>query len=184
MFPEASALGTQGSFHGPQCGRTHVLQQKSSPWLHMMLKWGDFKVPMPRPYPRPTKLGPPAVGPRHQCLCFPFQPNRECHVAAPLWGCLTELFLETPGVNFFWAVGVPEILLVPSPLLLGWGWVGEPGWEGLPNLKEWKRGSGTLTAVLRPFSQSPYFSSSQTSLPPTSTSRHPDPLGDSAVQMR
>lgn len=150
-----------------------VPSRGSQPWLPIMLKWGDFKVPTPGPHPRPSKLGSLGEGPRHQCLFFlsflflSFL-NRERHVATPLWGSLAEPFLESPGVTVFGALKVPgKILPVSSSPLLGWGWAGGPGWEGLSHHKEWKRGYGTLTAVLKSFNQSPYLSS-PLALPPSS----------------
>ena len=34
-------------------GETHVLNRSSLPWLHSILMWGDFKIPVSRPYPGP-----------------------------------------------------------------------------------------------------------------------------------
>lgn len=63
---------------------------------------------------------------------------------------------EPAGVSGFWALRVPKkILPVSSSPVLVWGWAGGPGWEGLSQRKGWKRGSGSLTAVLKSLNQSP-----------------------------
>lgn len=51
-------------------GETHVLSRSSLPWLHGILMWGDFKIPVSRPSPGPLNWNLWGWDPGVTVLCF------------------------------------------------------------------------------------------------------------------
>ena len=102
-----------------------------------------------------------------------FKLNKGCHIAVSLWAGLVELFLGTPGVSFFWSVGVPEKILPGSlHLLLGWGQVGGAGSKGGCPTARNAKGIKDSTCFSTNCQQIPLFQSTSI-LSPTPTSRDP-----------